>query len=207
MTKPHVHSGAWCGVELPVETLRLCPILNFTPLKKILPGAQCLWSNKQGLKKLWNILPKPSKDTHLQIIQTPKLVVGKLKSTVEDPFHSPVIILFRKKKAKRTKKKRRKKKTWKVWQCLNENQKEKKPNWIRWSRSKLRVCKCQCWGRSAEPAAQDEMRVPWRKQTSFAPHTWFSGMPQAPLVTQHCHSGDETCRLPSTLHCTGWALH
>lgn len=22
------------------------------------------------------------------------------------------------------------------------------------------------------------MRVPWRKQTSFAPHTWFSGMPQ-----------------------------
>lgn len=33
------------------------------------------------------------------------------------------------------------------------------------------------------------MRVPWRKQTSFAPHTWFSGMPQAPLVTQHCHSG------------------
>lgn len=51
MTKPHVHSGGWRGVELPVEALRLCPILNFTLLKKLLPGAQCLWSSNKGLKK------------------------------------------------------------------------------------------------------------------------------------------------------------
>lgn len=41
------------------------------------------------------------------------------------------------------------------------------------------------------------------KQTSFAPHTWFSGMPQAPLVTQHCHSGTRRAGFP--VPCTALA--
>lgn len=51
MTKLHVHRGGLVWGWDPYWSTEALPYTEFYPAEKLLPGAQCLQSNNEGLKK------------------------------------------------------------------------------------------------------------------------------------------------------------